>query len=137
MKENPIRIKYRNSANPNSAFDMLKLEGLFQRKNLNHNIEKLHRVDFFTLIFVTGGQGAHTIDFTDYNYERGSILTIRKDQIHKFFRSEDIKGYLLLFMDEFLMSYLEKLEAQKTLQLFKRIIGCPKNTAIRRGFFDH
>lgn len=54
------------------------------------------------------------------------MITIRKDQIHKFFRSNNLKGSLLLFTDEFLVSYLEEMEAQKTMLLFNELLGVPK-----------
>lgn len=126
MKDKTVKIKFNNQVNPNSAFDMMKLEELLRRTDLDHNIEQLHKVEFFMLLLITEGQGYHTIDFTDYKLEKGSLLTIRKDQIHKFFRSKNIKGYTLLFIDDFLVSYLEKQETQKSLQLFNELLGVPK-----------
>ncbi len=126
MKEDLVKVKFRNVVNPNSAFDLVTLEGLLSREYEDHSPENLHKVEFFILILITSGAGYHTIDFTDYKYEKGTILTIRKDQIHKFFKAPKSTGYLLLFKDEFLVSYLEKLEAQKSLQLFNELLGVPK-----------
>ncbi len=126
MSEQLTKVKFQNQINPGSSFDLIKLEELLNRTTLDHNPEQLHKVDFFILFFVVDGQGYHTVDFTDYKYEKGTLLTIRKDQIHKFFRGGSQKGYLLLFTDEFLVSYLEKLEAQKSLQLFNELLGDPK-----------
>ena len=50
------------------------------------------------LLFITEGKGSHTIDFMDYTYQKGTLLTIRKDQIHKFTKSNSPQGYLLIFM---------------------------------------
>ena len=126
MEEKPFKVKFRNKINPDSTFDLLKLEELIQRKSLSHDTGKLHKVEFFVILFILEGQGYHTIDFTDYKYEKGTLLTIRKDQIQKFFKDSSTKGYLLLFTDDFLVSYLEKLEAQKSLQLFNELVGVPK-----------
>lgn len=126
LKENPVKVKFKNQSNPNSAFDLIKLEDLFQREHPDHSPERLHKVEFFILILITEGQGYHTVDFTHYKFKKGSLLTIRKDQIHKFHKSNGVKGYLLLFTDEFLVSYLEKMETQKTLQLFNELLGVPK-----------
>ncbi|MDC8004802.1 helix-turn-helix transcriptional regulator [Aureisphaera galaxeae] len=125
-EEKLIQVKFQNKARPDSAFDMLKLEELFRRKSLDHNPENLHKVEFFIILLITEGQGYHTIDFTDYKCEKGTVVTIRKDQIHKFFRSDNVKGHLLLFTDEFLVSYLEKQENQKSMQLFNEFLGVPK-----------
>ena len=126
MEESPIQVKFNNRVNPGSAFDLLVLEDLFQRKPLDHDPGEFHKVEFYILLFITEGRGSHTIDFTEYSLEKGTLLTIRKDQIHKFSRSNSVKGFLLLFTDEFMISYLEKLESQKTLQLFNELLGIPK-----------
>lgn len=126
MPHDPIHIEFVNQTKPKSQFELMYLEELLFRESLNHHIDQIHRVEFFILLFVTEGQGYHTVDFTDYKLEKGTLITIRKDQVHKFFRSNNIKGYLLLFTNEFLVSYLEKLEADKSLQLFNELLTKPK-----------
>lgn len=126
MKEDPVHIKFRNRQNPQAGFDLVKLEELFSRENLDHSPSQLHIVEFYIIILIEEGQGAHTIDFSEYSFERGTALTIRKDQIHKFHKNRSVQGKLLLFTDEFLVSYLEKLEALKSLQLFNEVLGIPK-----------
>lgn len=126
MKENPVHIKFQNHQNPYAAFDLVKLKYLFQRKKLDHSPFQLHIVEFYVIVLIEEGEGLHTIDFTEYKYEKGTLLTIRKDQIHKFHESSSAKGIVLLFTDEFLVSYLEKLEALKSLQLFNEVLGVPK-----------
>ena len=126
MDEHPRHIKFQNRQNPRANFDLINLEKLFQRKALDHDPQQLHIVEFYIIIFVTAGVGKHTIDFTDFQLEKGSILTIRKDQLHKFYKSGHLKGDMLLFTDDFLVSYLEKLEAIKAMQLFNEQLGVPK-----------
>lgn len=126
MKENTKHIKFKNSQNSNATFDIIKLENLYALTDLDHNIEAPHRVEFFILLFIEKGQGKHTIDFTDYSCSKGTLFTIRKDQVHRFFKSTTLKGKMLLFTNEFLVSYLEKIEAQKTLLLFNELLGLPK-----------
>ena len=125
MKKDIKHLKFDNKELPKAQFDLVRLEELFRRKHLDHNPESLHKVGFYIIMIITEGQGRHTVDFTDYQYQRGTILTIRQDQIHKFFIN-DAKGVLLLFTDDFLVSYLEKLEALKSLQLFNELLGVPK-----------
>lgn len=126
MKNEPQHIKFQNRQNPKAHFDLLKLEDLFQRKSLNHDPEDLHIVEFYLILFITSGSGSHTIDFTDYQCKKGTILTVRKDQLHRFIKNDSLKGYVLLFTDDFLVSYLEKLEAIKAMQLFNELLGVPK-----------
>lgn len=126
MKKETKNIKFINHQNPSSQFDLIKLEELFMRKNLDHSPEALHQVEFYIILFFEEGQGYHTIDFTDFKCSKGTLITIRKDQIHKFFKGNNLKGSLLLFTDDFLVSYLEEMEAQKTMLLFNELLGVPK-----------
>ncbi|MEM9143063.1 MAG: helix-turn-helix transcriptional regulator [Bacteroidota bacterium] len=120
------KIAFQNRKKPHTQFDLLRLEALFERKNLDHSIESLHKVDFFAMLFIEKGTGYHTIDFTDYHCSKGTVLTIRKDQIQKFFKSPNLKGFLLLFTNDFLVSYLQKSEAHKVLLLFNELLANPK-----------
>lgn len=123
-KELP-EIKFENQQNPKSFFDIVKIEDLFER-NLDHDIGKNHLVKFYVIFFVYQGQGHHTIDFTDYSYQKGSVLLIRKGQIQKFLKSPQAKGYLLVFTEEFIVSHLNRMEALKAMQLFNDSLSFPK-----------
>ncbi len=116
-------IQFSNQQNPSAEFDMVRFEELIQRDFANHTPFELHRVEFYVMLLIEEGQGTHIIDFEEYSLCRGSLVTIRKDQIHMFSNSQSLKGWVLLFTDNFLISYLEELEAIKTLQLFNEIIG--------------
>ncbi|MCK8523442.1 helix-turn-helix domain-containing protein [Aquimarina sp. D1M17] len=126
MKEETIRhIEFDNKTNPKSYFEVVRLEELLTRE-LDHDICKNHIVHFYMIVFVSNGEGYHTIDFTDYKYQKGTILLIRKDQIQKFFKSPNVEGYLLIFTEEFVVSHLNKMEALKSLQLFNELLSFPK-----------
>lgn len=125
MKQELPEITFNNRDNPKSFFDIVKIEDLLQ-KNLDHALDKHHIVKFYILFFVYEGTGYHTIDFKDYDYKAGTILLVRKDQIHKFFKSPDVKGYLLVFTEDFIISHLNRMEALKAMQLFNDSLGFPK-----------
>ena len=125
MKKQLPKINFKNETNPESYFDIVKIEELLQR-DLDHDIGKNHLVKFYIIFFVYEGQGYHTIDFTDYNYQEGTVLLIRKDQVHKFFRSPNVKGYLLVFTEEFIISHLNSMEALRSMQLFNDSLSFPK-----------
>lgn len=125
MKEKIEHIKFSNKLNPKSYFELVRLQELLIR-DLDHDIFNNHIVQFYIILFITEGEGYHTIDFTDYKYKKGTTLLIRKDQIHKFFRSTNVKGYLLLFTEEFIISHLNRLEASKSFQLFNELLSFPK-----------
>lgn len=125
IKDEIREIKFNNQQAPSSPFDLILLEKLLRRKGMDHNPCEPHRVDFFMIIYISRGQGNHRIDFQDYSYESGTILTVRKDQIHQFVQSP-ARGFLLLFTGDFMLSYLEKMEAIRTLQLFNEWLQSPK-----------
>ncbi len=125
-EENLKHIKFQNRQNVNAQFDLIRLEKLFLRNHMDHSIEAHHKVEFYVILLIEKGKGYHTIDFTDYPCSKGTLLTVRKDQVQKFFRNKDLKGTVLLFTDEFLVSYLEKAETRKTMLLFNELLGVPK-----------
>ena len=128
-------IKFHNERKPNSHFDLLSVEKLLSQK-LDYEITKIHRIEFYHILFITKGKGYHTIDFTDYYYNKGTILTIRKDQIHKFFRTTNVKGHLLLFTEDFISSHFSKLEALKAKQLFNELLSNPKIELNNKDYKD-
>jgi AraC-like DNA-binding protein len=126
MKEPTVNVEFKNKQNPNAQFDLVKLESLLSRKGLNHSPLQIHIAGFYILLFIEGGKGQHRVDFKDYSYSKGSIITIRKDQLHQFYKSPTVKGLMLLFTNDFLISYLENTEAKKAFQLFNELLGDPK-----------
>lgn len=117
-------VDFHNAQNPDSEFDMLPLRSMLDRDYDNHSPYALHQVQFFTILLFTGGVGSHTIDFVDYPCERGTLLVIRKDQIHKFSKSIH-DGVILLFTLEFLGNFYAKTEGQKSLLLFNEFLNSP------------
>lgn len=125
--ENKIKhIKFKNQQRSEIQFDIVDLEQLKTKKISDHSINEHHRIGFYTLVFIEKGQGFHTIDFIDYKCSEGTLLTIRKDQIHKFFNTGNLSGKLLIFTNEFLISYLQEEEAQIIMLLFNEQLGVPK-----------
>jgi len=126
VNRQPIHIKFQNRINPKSGFDLIRLEDLLNRTDLDHDPFDHHLVEFFILLIIKKGKGKHAIDFVDYEYSDGTLFTIRKDQIQKFYPNTKVEGSLLLFTNDFLVSFLEKQESDKTLQLFNELLGSPK-----------
>ena len=126
MADDFVHIAFHNLRNPGSEFDMMRLEELYRRSDLTFSLDKLHIVEFYILILIREGKGKHTIDFTEYEYEKVTVITVRKDQIHKFHFSEDAIGCLLIFTDQFISTYFEENEGLSIIQLFNELLGDPK-----------
>ncbi len=124
MKDDFIHIGFDHTKHPEVQFDLVRLENLLTREYSDHDPREIHKVDFYIILIATEGSGMHSVDFKDYTYERGSVVTVRKDQLHKFHQSK-AEGFLLLFTDQFLVHYLEQMEHLKSLQLFNELLGSP------------
>lgn len=124
MPKNFLKTHYAQNFQK-SNFNILRIEELFKEEN-SAQITNNHKVDFYTLLFISDGDGKHSIDFTNYSYSKGTILSIRKDQIHKFYLNDKTKGYLLCFKEEFLNSYLNEIEVSKSIQMFNELLTSPK-----------
>lgn len=119
-------IQFKNRQSPEVEFDIINIEELQSKIILDHSINEHHRVNFFVLLYVENGDGMHTIDFHDYTCAEGTVLTIRKDQVHKFSTTGKLQGKLLVFTEKFLISYLQEDEARLLLLLFNEQLGVPK-----------
>ncbi|WP_105049730.1 AraC family transcriptional regulator [Polaribacter butkevichii] len=114
-------------------FDIVKLEKLVEFES-EEVLTKNHKVSFYALIFITENSGKHSIDFTDYDYTKGTVLSIRKDQMHKFYLDKKTKGFLLCFKEEFLNSYLNEIEVASAIQMFNELLVSPKTQLINSDF---
>ncbi|MBU2946674.1 AraC family transcriptional regulator [Zobellia uliginosa] len=120
-------IKFNNETRPESGFELIDLEELF-RRDIEQDITLSHKVEFYQILFITEGSSKHSIDFTDYPYTKSTLFTIRKDQIHKFYKNPDTKGFLLLFTEDFLASLLSQKEVVRSHELFNQFLTSPKLT---------
>lgn len=119
-------INFNNRNNKNAKFDLLKIEDFLSNEQESQFIYRHHLIEFFAIFLVETGGGKHNIDFEEYSYKKGTILTIRKNQIHQFHKSYHVKGKLLLFTDDFFVSYLDSFQSLKSLQVFNHILCNPK-----------
>ncbi|MEL6535985.1 MAG: helix-turn-helix domain-containing protein [Bacteroidota bacterium] len=122
------QVKFDRTKHPGIEFDIFPLEQLKGRTDLDPPIEVLHRVGFYNLLFIQSGTGIHTTDFEDHPYGPGCVVTVRKDQIHCF-KEIAARGYLLLFTEEFLVSYLEPTGAHLISELFNELLY-PQSTQL-------
>lgn len=136
MTQTPIRVEFNNRFYPTAQFDLVEIGEAFTRKSLDHSMEEPHVVDFYTILFFLRGEGTHTVDFTDFDYQAGTILTIRKDQIHKYKKNREVRGYMLLFTEQFVTSFFDEKESQRIIQVFNELLGSPKVQLSDSDFID-
>ena len=96
-------ISFKKDTEYTIEFEITPLPKLFATASPDHDPEKSHRLNFYAIIFVTDGPpGTHYIDFNSYEYPKGSLIFIAKEQVHAFSSLQYNDGYIVLFTEDFL-----------------------------------
>ncbi|MFT7004344.1 MAG: AraC family transcriptional activator of pobA [Sulfurimonas sp.] len=115
-------------------FYLTSLKKLYKRE-LDHAIEKPHRIGFNAIFVVTKGKGVHTVDFVSYSYVKGTVFFIGKDQVHNFKINPDNDGYLISFTDTF----MNRLVANEDLNILYEVfdyIYYPAKIQLQDSIYD-
>lgn len=80
------KIKFNNQKNPNSQFDIIELRELLSRKELDHDLTIIHRVEFYHIFIVIDSEGSHKIDFTDYSFKKRNAFHRKKKSTTSIFQ---------------------------------------------------
>lgn len=62
-----------------------------------------HRHEFYAIQYVTGGKGHHVIDFSPYALSPDTLYFISPGQVHFGRFTQPLQGFVLVFMEEFLL----------------------------------
>lgn len=89
------------SNNIQIEFQIIDMKTLLEIKS-NHDLGYPHRLEFNMIVIVMDGEGSHNIDFKSYEYKKGTVFLIKRNQAHSFTINPDLKCYLLQFTDGFL-----------------------------------
>jgi len=127
------QVGFHNKLKPGSEFDFVTLEDLLKLK-LDHDQSQVHKVNFYLIILVTEGTGSHTVDFKNYKISKGSLISIRKDQLQKFNGGDGLKGFIMLFTEEFLIQQYDSYEVVRSFQLFNEQLIKPKVSLKKHEF---
>ncbi len=112
MKNIP-EISFNNKSLKVNGFQLLRLEELMRvlETPKEHNPFHPHRLGFFAILIITGGEVNHMVDFRKHTLRSQDVMVISQGQIHAFDESKDYKGYLVLFTEEFMQKFI----AQSTI----------------------
>ena len=124
MKKQFKEIKFDKSTS-GFQFDLVNFEDILKLTPIDHNQFEFHKISFYAILLITKNSGAYNLNFKDYRYKKGTLFTIRKDNIHKFYKSKT-KGILLVFTENFIVNYSNQLETAKTFLLFNEMLASPK-----------
>lgn len=125
MKQQFKKIKFKNKNTNGFQFDFVNFEDLLNKTPTDHNQFEFHKVSFYVILLISQNDGDYNLNFKDYRFKKGTLFTLRKDNIHKFYKS-DAKGGLLIFTENFIVNHSNKLEASKIFLLFNEMLASPK-----------
>ena len=94
------RVKYHNKGKQGADFEIVALERFFATRPKN-KLEQDFRMNFWTLIYITDGQGMHSVDFKEYPYKSGDMIVLAKNRVHSFRVNYDVKGYIININEPF------------------------------------
>lgn len=93
-----------------------------------------HRLDFYSVIYITQGEGFHVVDSKQYRYRAGSLFLIARHQIHHFVMNEHSEGYVITFTDNMLFRGPHDRLKPAVVTLFEKVNHCPADAL--QPFFD-
>lgn len=74
---------------------------LFFSTRPHRKIQSDFRLNFWTIIYITKGQGHHFVDFREHTYKKGDIIFIQKNQVHHFIVNDNARGYIIHINEPF------------------------------------
>jgi AraC family transcriptional regulator, transcriptional activator of pobA len=107
MKEKVRNIPMRDMLLPtigNLPFDVRKLPpSADELSHIPQYVEIPHRHNYYEIICITAGESSHYIDFESYQLQPGSLSFISPGQVHFFNIHASIRGYFIIFANDFLI----------------------------------
>lgn len=92
-------LSYSPSKDSGIPIEIVRLSELRTRE-IDVDICAPTRHDFYLLMFVTDGAGAHWVDFARHKLRQGDVLHVRPDQVHAFDAKSRHEALLLVFRPE-------------------------------------
>lgn len=85
MKQQFKEIKFDKSTS-GFQFDLVNFEDILKLRPKDHNQFEFHRVSFYVILLFTESKGNYNLNFKEYTFEKRTLFTLRKDNVHKFYK---------------------------------------------------
>lgn len=125
MKKKFKEVNFVNNKPNKFQFDFVRYEDILKKTPPDHNQFEFHKLSFYAILLFSKNDGKYNLNFKDYQFKKGTLFTVRKDNIHKFYKNQG-KGHLLIFTENFILNHSNQLEASKTFLLFNEMLASPK-----------
>jgi AraC-like DNA-binding protein len=140
MNKDIPQITFNSSSTENFGFEIVSIEKIAQFKDqISHNPEFPHQLKFYNLIFFTEGTGRHFIDFKWFSVQQNSLVYLTKEQVNAFEFSKGLKGFCVIFTEEYFVNCFSNLSEDFVFrlfnpQLFSPILQIPKGADFENYF---
>lgn len=140
MQNNIPNIAFNSKNQENKGIEILTIESLSVRKTyMVHDPEKAHQVAFNMIVLYTAGASKQLVDFVWHEVPKNTIIHLSKGQINAFEFTIGLKGYILLFTDDYLKKQINALPKNELIRLFDAhlfspIIKLPENSNVAHYF---
>ncbi len=126
MKNSIPNIKFNPAAKEHLEFEIVPIEKIARSKaSHEHNPELPHQLKFYNFIFFTEGSGKHFVDFNWYPVQKNSLVYLTKEQINAFQFSDHLKGFCIIFTEDFFISSFSHLPKDFIVRLFNPQLFSP------------
>ena len=95
-------VPFREQKSLKLDLDIVQISDLRKRIHRDY-LFACTRIEFHQLFFVKAGCCVHTVDFKDYNCEKGGLLLMYPGQVQQFASLKSWEGYIVIFRPEFLL----------------------------------
>jgi len=116
------RIDYK-SPKKNLNFEIVDIQSLFASRP-HKTLEKDYRLNFWVIIYIIKGSGCHYIDFQPYQYKKGDIIFIEKNQVSCFEINNEVEGYVIHINEPFFY-LIEGFNGDIFLEFVDKSFGSP------------
>src|SRR5690349_1200284 len=107
-----------NPQNGNIAFKLFSFEG-------NSYFDRIQRLNYFSLIWITDGKGDLKVDFSEYSFGKNSLFAFAPYQPFTITGSEDMKGRVIHFHSDFFCVLKHHKEVEVNGILFNNVYNPP------------
>ena len=135
MTKDIPQIKFNPENTENFGFEIVPIEKIrqFKKQQNKHDSELPHQLKFYNFIYFTEGTGRHFIDFNWYFITENTLVYLSKEQINAFDFSTNLKGYCIVFTEEYFVKCFSNFSKDFVFrlfnpQLFSPILQIPKDT---------
>jgi AraC-like DNA-binding protein/mannose-6-phosphate isomerase-like protein (cupin superfamily) len=94
------RVPFVHKKRKNADFEMVGIDTFYTTRP-KKLLETDYRLDFWSMLYITQGEGIHSIDFREYSYGTGDLIVLARNQVHSFRVNPSAQGYIININEPF------------------------------------